>query len=201
MGSQGLGEAAGNGEEKMKKRYFLFPTLATVFYLVSTILSGCGYTTRSMVSDKFLTIYVTPFINKIDITNEVNAANKYRIYRPMIETDITRYVNNRYLFDGNLKPVREELADLVLKGEVVEFRKDPLRYLNNDEVSEYRINLVVNLSLWDRKENKLLWQENNFTGDITYFTSGSQAKSEDAAVIDALNDLARRVVERTVEDW
>jgi len=185
----------------MKKRYFLFPTLATVFYLVSTILSGCGYTTRSMVSDKFLTIYVTPFINKIDITNEVNAANKYRIYRPMIETDITRYVNNRYLFDGNLKPVKEGLADLVLKGEVVEFRKDPLRYLNNNEVNEYRINLVVNLSLWDRKENKLLWQENNFTGDITYFTSGSQAKSEDAAVIDALNDLARRVVERTVEDW
>ncbi|MBN2830800.1 MAG: hypothetical protein JXL82_00765, partial [Candidatus Omnitrophica bacterium] len=184
-----------------KKTIRLFPLIIIVWFLLVNILSGCGYTTRSMISDKFRTIYVTPFINKVDITNEANAASRYRIYRPMIETDVTRYVNNRYLFDGNLKPVKKELADLVLKGEVVEFRKDPLRYLDNDEVSEYRINLVVNISLWDNKEDKLVWQENNFTGDTTYFTSGSQAESEDSAVIDALNDLARRVVERTVEEW
>jgi len=165
------------------------------------ILSGCGYTTRSMISDKFKTIYVMPFINRVDITNEADAASKYRIYRPMLETEVTRYVNNRYLFDGNLKPVKKELADLILKGEVVEFRKDPLRYLDNDEVSEYRINLVVNISLWDTKEDKLVWQENSFTGDTTYFTSGSQAKAENVAVNDALKDLARRIVERTVEEW
>ena len=93
------------------------------------------------------------------------------------------------------------MADLILKGEVVEFRKDPLRYDDSDNVSEYRINLVVNISLWDRQESKLLWQENNFTGDTTYFASGAQAQSEDAAVVNALNDLSRRIVERTVEQW
>ncbi len=175
---------------------FSFFTCLAVF-----LLSGCGYTTRSMISDRFKTIYVTPFKNKIDITNEANAASKYKIYRPMIETDITRYVNNRYLFDGNLKPGKSESADLILKGEVVEFRKDPLRYLDNEDVSEYRINIIVNISLIDRQEDKVLWQENNFTGDSTYFASGAQAKSEDSAVVDALNDLARRIVERTVEDW
>jgi outer membrane lipopolysaccharide assembly protein LptE/RlpB len=201
MGSKVFGKITDAGEEKMKKTTRLFSFTTIVWFLLVNILSGCGYTTRSMISDKFQTIYVTPFINKIDITNETNAASKYRIYRPMIETDVTRYVNNRYLFDGNLKPVNKDLADLVLKGEVVEFRKDPLRYLDNDEVSEYRINLVVNIILWDNKEDKLIWQENNFTGDVTYFTSGSQAKSEDVAVVDALNDLARRIVERTVEEW
>jgi hypothetical protein len=154
-----------------------------------------------MISNKFHTIYVTPFVNKVDITTEADAGSKYRLYRPMIESDITRYVNNRYLFDGNLRPAKEELADLVLKGDVVEFRKDPLRYLENDVVSEYRINLLVNISLWDKKENTLLWQEINFTGDTTYFTQGPQSKSEDTAVNDALKDLARRVVERTVEEW
>jgi len=154
-----------------------------------------------MISDKFRTIYVRPFVNKIDISNEVNSANKYKIYRPMIESDITKYVINRYLFDGNLRPGKEETADLILKGEVVEFRKDPLRYTDNDEVSEYRINLVVNISLWDKKEDVLVWEENNFTGDTTYFTAGPQGKSEDAAVTYALTDLARRIVERTVEQW
>jgi hypothetical protein len=84
---------------------------------------------------------------------------------------------------------------------VVEFRKDPFRYLDNDDVSEYRINLVVNISLWDSKTDKILWQENGFIGDSIYFVTGPQAQSESNAVVDALNDLARRVVERTVEDW
>jgi outer membrane lipopolysaccharide assembly protein LptE/RlpB len=190
-----------DGEEKMKGFRISLGFLILVVLLASAMLSGCGYATRSMISDKFQTIYITPFINKVDITNEADAANKYRIYRPMIETDITKTVNNRYLFDGNLKLVGKELADLILKGEVVEFRKEPLRYLDNDEVSEYRINLTVNISLWDAKEDKLLWQEKGFTGDTTFFVSGAQAKPESIAVNDALEDLARRIVERTVEEW
>lgn len=164
-------------------------------------LWGCGYTTRSMISDKFKTIYISPFVNKIDITRETDAADKYRIYRPMLETDITRAVTDRFLFDGNLRPTEKASADLFLKGELVEFRRDPLRYTDSDEVEEYRLNLVINISLWDNRENKIVWEENNFTGDTTYFTMGATAKSEDVAIVDAINDLARRIVERTVEQW
>jgi len=178
-------------------RLFLF----SAFCLLFSVISGCGYTTRSIVSTKYRTIYITPFENKVNITNSTDAENKYRLYRPTIETDITRAVNNWFLFDGNLRPLKEESADLILKGEVIDFRKDTLRYDNNENVSEYRINLVVNISLWDREENKILWQENGFTGDTTYFPTGTQAKSEDAAVTDALKDLSRRIVERTVEQW
>jgi len=186
----------------MKKRHFRLLALYGISLLLPAFfLSGCGYTTRSMITNKYRTIYIAPFVNKVNITSEVDSGSKYRIYRPMIESDITDYVSNRYLFDGNLRPGEEKSADLILKGEVVEFRKDPLRYDNSDNVSEYRINLVVNISLWDRQENKLLWQENNFTGDTTYFATGAQSKTEDAAVTDALNDLSRRIVERTVEQW
>lgn len=176
-------------------------SLAILFMACSLQLAACGYTSRSMISNEYKTIYVPPFANKINITQEENVANKYRIYRPQLETDITRAVVNKYLFDGNLKPVKEEAADLILKGEVLEFRNDPLRYDDNNEALEYRISLLVNLSLWNRKENRLIWQENNFTGESTYFTSGSQAKSEASAINDAVSDLARRVVERTVEQW
>jgi len=159
-----------------------------------------------MLSGKYRTIYITPFLNKVDITQESYSENKYRIYRPLLETDITRKVINKYLFDGNLKPVKEELADLVLKGELVEYRKDPLSYdADNTDVTEYRVNIYVNLSLWDKKENKLLWEENRFNGNYSFFTSfasGNVIKiSEDAAVTNAIEDLARRIVERTVEQW
>ncbi|MBI4982910.1 MAG: hypothetical protein HZC15_07270 [Candidatus Omnitrophica bacterium] len=163
---------------------------------------GCGYTTHSAFVKKYKSVYVEPFINKVDITNESYTENKYRIYRPMLETDITRAVINRFLLDGNFKPVKEDVADLVLKGELVEFRKDPLRYnQNNDEVTEYRVNLIVNMSLWDKRNNKLLWEETRFTGDTSYFTTGYQAKTEQEAIEAALVDLSRRVVDRVVEEW
>jgi len=165
------------------------------------VFAGCGYTSRSIIADKYSTIYVVPFANKIDITKESDAARKFKTYRPFLETDITKAVIDKFLFDGTLRPLQQEFADVVLKGELVEFRRDALRYDRNDEVLEYRINLVVNIGLWDNRENKLIWQENNFTGDTTYFTSGSQAESEDSAINEAISDLARRVVERTVEQW
>ncbi|MFA4993207.1 MAG: LptE family protein [Candidatus Omnitrophota bacterium] len=192
----------------MKNKISFFLSLPTVFCLLATVLSGCGYTTRSMLSGKFSTIYITPFLNKVDVTQEGYSANKYRIYRPMLETDITKRTINRYLFDGNLKPVKEESADLVLKGELIEYRKDPLSYTQDTEnVMEYRINIYVNISLWDQKENKLVWQENNFNGNSSFFTADAPSNvsqgntSEDKAVTNAVEDLARRIVERTVEQW
>jgi len=166
--------------------------------------AGCGYTTRSAIRDKYATIYVRPFLNKVDITNESYTANKYRTYRPFIETEITQAVVDRFLSDGNLRPAIQDLADLVLRGEFLEFRRDPLRYDKDDEVIEYRLNLVVSLSLWDVKENRQVWEEKRFTGDTTYYTLESGvtgAKTDDQAINDALVDLARRVVERVVEDW
>jgi hypothetical protein len=177
----------------------VFSLFAFGFWLLA--LTGCGYTTRSMISNKYATIHVAPFENKIDVTQDAYVANRYRIYRPTLESDITRAVNNKFFIDGNLRPIEEERADLILKGELVEFRRDPLRYTENDEVEEYRVNIAVNLTLYDKKENELIWQENGFTGDTTYFTTGSQAKSENTATSDALSDLARRIVEHTVEQW
>jgi outer membrane lipopolysaccharide assembly protein LptE/RlpB len=191
----------------MRKRINLFLSLTVACFLLTTALAGCGYTTRSMLQGKYNTIYVAPFLNKVDVTQETFSENKYRIYRPMLETDITKKVINRYLFDGNLKPVKEPAADLVLKGELIEYRKDPLSYTANTEnVTEYRININVNLSLWDAKENKLLWQENNFNGNYSYFTADNPNASsvivpEATAVNNAIEDLSRRIVERTVEQW
>lgn len=181
------------------KGVVLFSTLCVLF----SGINGCGYTTRSsVISSKYRTICIPPFVNKIDITLESDTGNTYKVNRPMVESEVTRAVINKYLFDGNIKPVSATNADLLLKGEVIEFRRDPLRYDESENVLEYRVSLRANLKMIDQKDNNtVLWEENGFTGIGDYFVSGASAKSESTAVTQAIQDLARRIVERTVEQW
>jgi hypothetical protein len=186
----------------MKKISFKIAVFMFMIFALSFAgLHGCGYTTRSAICDKYATIHVQQFINKIDITSDVLSATKYRIYRPMLESILTQAVIDRYLFDGNLRPATAENADLVLKGELVEFERAPLKYTSDDEVHEYRINLAVNISLRDTKTDEVLWREKRYIGDTTYYTSGPLAKSEDEAIDLAVTDLSRRIVDRTVDQW
>ncbi len=193
---------AGKGLSGIGYRAIVLSLWLVLLYFIP----GCGYTSRSMITNKYKYIYITPFMNKIDFTQESAVANKYKIYRPMLETEITKAVISKFIFDGNLKIKEKSAADLILKTELVEFRKDPLRYSENDEVDEYRLNITVNISLWDNRENSVIWEEKNFTGDYSYFPltstlTNSVKKSDDQAVVEAIKDLARRIVERTVEQW
>lgn len=175
-----------------------------IFILSSVFIffvSGCGYTTHSLLPSNFKTIYVENFTNSINITAEQTNLRMYRGYKPGMEVELTKAVRDRFLFDGNLKIAAEEGANIILKGKLVDFKRDALRYDANDNVEEYRVKLIVNLELEDLRGGKSLWKEKGFAGETTYRTSGALAKSEDAAVKDAVSDLARRIVERTIEAW
>jgi hypothetical protein len=184
----------------------IFISIQGITFIIGLfVFSGCGYTSRSMISGQYRTIYIPAFVNKIDITRPTDTESKYKIYRPFIETDVTKGVNNYFLWDGNLRPVKSNDADLTLKGEVVEFRKDPIKYNQSYDVSEYQMNIIVDLVLTDNKTKKVVWEEKGFAGWTNYYTSSAPApavpKTESQAVTDTVTDLSRRIVERTVEQW
>lgn len=179
-------------------------SLFSVLCFLSSVLVGCGYSTRSVYHGPYKTIFIEPFANKVDILSEdaTSLSQRFRTYYPLLETDLRTAVINRFMYDGGLRIANKEEADLTLKGELIDYQRDALRYENNQEdVAEYRISLVMRLSLFKNGEEEPLWDEPRFIGDATYFTSGTQAKSEKAALDDAIADLARRVVERTIENW
>ena len=178
------------------KRYIAFLSLIFVLFI-----SGCGYTTQSLLPSNYKTIYVDNFKNKINVTAEQSNLRMYRGYMPGMETTITRAVIDKYLFDGNLKIAPEHDADLVLTADFVDFRREALAYDANDNVQEYRLKLIVDMELKDNKTGKTLWAERNFSGETTYNITGGLAQSEQTAVDAATQDLARRIVERTVEAW
>ena len=88
-----------------------------------------------------------------------------------------------------------------MEGELLEFRRDPLRFDASQQVEEWRLNIVVNLRFIDQTTNTVLWEEQGLTGDTTYFATGANTESETSALSRARTDLARRIVERSVESW
>lgn len=164
-------------------------------------LGGCGYSARPGLPSHLKTIYIKPFANKIDVTQIATNEQDYPIYRHRMEVDITNAVINRYQFTGLLRPTNLDRADCRLEGELAAFRRDALRYDASQQVEEWRLNVVVNLRFFDQTSNVLIWEEPNFTGDTTYFALGTNTESESAAVSRAITDLARRIVERSVENW
>lgn len=170
--------------------------------IILVFMAGCGYTTHVLgTKTGFRTIYIQPFVNKVDTTSEYSEGRRFKTYFPLLENTITNAVVDRFIFDGNLKVAKKEDADLILKGELVNYRRESLRNSTSDTPEEYRITLFVNISLVDTKSEKVLWEHNNFAGETSYFTTGNFTKSEAQAIADATQDVARRIVETTVEAW
>lgn len=167
---------------------------ALVFVLGALVsVTGCGYTTGSLLPSQYQTIYVAPFENKTDYMNEENR----KLYVPGLETRVRTTVIDRYLFDGNLNVGQEEVADLVLKGKLLSYDREELALTHEEDVKEYRIRITVELTLTDPVDGRIVWQESSFSGEATYVTTGSESAALDAA----LKDLAMRIVARTIEDW
>jgi hypothetical protein len=160
-------------------------------------LGSCGYTTKSALPARLKTIAVEPVINNIDY----HAGQRRNIYVPLIEVDIRNAIVKRFQFDGHLRVASAESADLVLRGSLVNYDRGELRTDTANNVEEYRVYVSVDFQLWDTVRQEIRWSESGFTGEGTYFVSGPKASSEQVAIDEAIQDLARRIVERAIEDW
>jgi len=155
--------------------------------VLALLVSGCGYTLKSAPPHGLKTLSVETFHNET--------------YEPALEIDLANTLVKRFLFDGTLRVTSEKNADAVLRGKLTQFLREPLRYTSTEEIEEYRIILKVDLSLWDRRSQKILWEEKNFVADTSYFTEGPRKTSEEKSRQDAIAELSRRIVDRTAEEW
>lgn len=168
---------------------------------LAAALSGCGYTNQISLPGDIRTIHVEPVANAIDLTGEISQDQTFRVYRPGVEVELTNAIINRYIFDGHLQVVSvPDRADAVVRARLVDYRRDPLRYSRSDDVQEYRLSITLDVSV-ESRDGKPIWHESALTGDTTFFFSGARAISEDEAAAKAVQDTARRVVEKTLEIW
>jgi hypothetical protein len=173
--------------------------LGAVF--LSFLLTGCGYRVGSILPMNIKTIAVPTFKNSTP--------------EPGVEIGVTNQIINQFQIDGTLRLVEGDDADVRLDGELIEYRREPLRFTGTDfkEVSEYRLRLITRLSLIDLKTGQPIWSKRIVEGETTYFVGGDSFRDTERTALGALTeqersqiptleeDLAHDVVEAVVEGW
>lgn len=168
---------------------FLIASLA-----LSVFISGCGYTRQAALPSNIKTIYVDTVQNVIPI-NEIYA------YQPGLEMGITKSVIRRFNKDGNLRVVPEKEADAVLEIKLKRFQQEGLRFNSLESVEEFRLFIVVEMKLTNRKTKEVIFEEPEFSGDAEYFVTFVRSIGREEASQRAIERLAKNIVDRVVEDW
>lgn len=175
--------------KKMICAFRSFLVLALIF-----ILSSCGYTNKTKLPHDIKSIYVETALNKIAIEQMYS-------YQPGLEMDITNAVIRRFQVDGNLKLAKADQADAVLSIDLKSYEQEGVRFNPLESVSEYRLFIVLGLVLKHRETGEVIWKEENFSGNNEYFVTQIRSQGQKAATEKAIEDVARKVVDRVVEDW
>lgn len=163
--------------------------------LSALFFSSCGYTNKAILPyDGANSIAISTFGNKI-------AARSVKTYIGGLESRITQQVIDEFVRDADVRIESPEDADLTLEGSIIAYEQEAFRYDEVERVDEYRLYIIMDLFLTDNRSDTILWHEPSFTGEARYFITGPRAVSEDEAAIEAIEDLADKILSRVVEDW
>jgi len=177
----------------VRKKYAVL--ISTVIALVMASAS-CGYHlsgTGDLVPKGSGTISIPVFRNG---TNE-----------PYVDSEVTQAVIEEFIADGRLRVVNLEEADLALRGKVARFDLQALSYSTDSYVQQYRVRLVVDVSLEDLKNRKILWQakgiESIFITDYPVAIGDIRATkiAKQAAMQKASQDIAWTLRSRVLEGF
>jgi outer membrane lipopolysaccharide assembly protein LptE/RlpB len=155
------------------------------------VISGCGYSTSTALLPSHLkTIAIPVFGNS---TTEVT-----------IEQQITEAVIARFVADNHLRVVDERSADSILRGRVAAYRNSVFGFSNTTEAQEYRVTIVVDVTLKDTVKNREMWSEPAMAKTANYYVvnvPGQTARTELDGRKEAIDKIAEEIVNRTVESW
>lgn len=114
-----------------------------------------------------------------------------------IQENLTAEVIERFIQDNTLKVVSIDEADAVLRGEITNYERVYYTYDKNDNVSEYKVNILVDFVL-EKKDGKVVLEKKGLLGFGVY---SATADTEDEGKQRALDKLAQDIVDQTTKTW
>jgi len=162
----------------MKVLTLLFTLTAAVI-----IAGGCGvYSFSPGGKSAIQTISVSQFENE---------TIEYGLSDRMTDLVIDAFIN-----DGNLKVVPAGEADAVLNGVLTDYERKAYTYDENNNVSQYAVNVVFNITLTNQGGEDI-WQERFFSEGIY----NADIETEEDGQIKAADKLVIDIINRTTKSW
>lgn len=119
-----------------------------------------------------------------------------------LEEKLTLKIVNEFLKNGQYKIVDEELSDGIIIGEIKHYILTPIQYDANMVATVYKANVVISVSLLDKKNNVYIWQEPALQATKIYSAPTLPGGMTEEQAREYLWDiLAKDIMRRTVEGF
>ena len=153
--------------------------------VVFASISGCGYTTKPLISRKINSIYIPIFENKT--------------FRKGLEFDLTNAVKDEIMSNTKLRIAKKDSADTILTGKIQKVAESMLSSNVEDNIVEGRVTIYVDVKLVDRRTGRTLIEEKNVKQSAEYIVKrGENIKT---ASREGLVLLAENIVSHLEEKW
>jgi len=157
-----------------------------VLTLLFLLVAGCGYYSVSGSLPGHIKTCAVPLFENETV-------------EPGIVEEITDVVIDAIIQDGTMKVVGEFQADAVVRGTIIDVVDEAEAYSDRTDAEQFRLRIYANVQFFDRRQNRSIWEEKRLEGEAAY--DPTDLSSRDAAINEALEMLARDIINRTVSGW
>ncbi len=153
--------------------------------ILATLLSGCGYTSRSLLEQNVRSIYIKIFDNET--------------FRRDLEFDLTKAIKEEILLRTRLKIVDKKYADSILFGSIMTVRERVLIESPDAEVIESSVSATVLFSWTDQRTGRAIIDKHKVKASADFIAT----RNEDVRIgeIKAFVNAARKIVNLMERDW
>ncbi len=155
------------------------------FMVLFVLISGCGYTTKSLISRKINSIYIPIFENNT--------------FRRGLEFDLTTAVKDEIMSKTRLRIAKKESADTILTGKITKVTEGMVSSNVLDNIVESRVTIYVDIKLVDSRTGRTLVDEKGLTRSAEFVVRrGENIKT---ASQESVAGLAETIVYQLEEMW
>ncbi len=153
--------------------------------IVFAMISGCGYSTKSLFDRNISSIYIPIFDNTT--------------FRRDLEFDLTKAVKDEIMNRTSLRIVQKESADTILHGSIVDVKENVVTQNNVDDIVESRFTIYVDIKLVDRRTERTLYEESNLYNTAEFIVN--RGENINSVAKENIAILAETIVNHLEENW
>jgi hypothetical protein len=162
-------------------------------WLALSASCGCGYTVGAPFSREISSVHVPIF----------NSGSNRRF----LEYQLTEAVQKQVQQRSHFRLVKEDEADTILTGRIIDLRKSALGQTRNSDARELQVNLLVEVTWEDTRSGKILRQQRvPLPPEMLQLAAQAEFAPEVGQSLatgdqTAINRLARNIVDMMEEPW